>query len=274
MTTTVEDLNAMMLQIGDYIGDLQEKDAVLSSDIDALETSLGGLINDTASSGSDITYSVDKILSVVDGLRNEIKGGAVAPYASLKTIGDEVDTLKGRVDALEIDVSELQDKFGTDGKIKSNFLPDYISDGLSFMGMFDPSADTFPAAVAATDGHFYKMHQNSATITLATGDVLLNPGDTVISDGAGWYVMNRSDAVLSVNGKTGEVVLTANDIGFTASVASGLSSDNVASALNELGASYKAARDKIGDLNSLTSLAALKARVAAAASDGVTTAAA
>jgi hypothetical protein len=274
MATTVEDLNAMMLQIGDYIGDLQEKDVVLESDITALETSLGNLINDTAASGADVTYSVNKILSLVDGLRSEIKGGAVAPYDSLNSIGGEIDTLKGRVSALETDVAALQDKFGVDGKIKAAFIPDFVTDGLQFEGMFDPTTDTLPAASIDNDGHFYKIHNNSATVTLATGDTLLNPGDTVISDGSGWYVMNRTDTVLSVNGQTGEVVLTAGDIGFTASVASGLSSADVAAALNELAESYKATKDKLGDLDTLTNLAALKARVAAAASDGVTTAAA
>lgn len=97
--------------------------------------------------------------------------------------------------------------------------------GLSFKGAWNP-ATNIPALIDGTGsvGDFYKA-EAAGTFNFGNGDFNFLVGDWVIYAGGTWQRIGTSDAVAMVNGKLGNVVLTAADVGalpssYTAPVAS------------------------------------------------------
>ena len=105
-----------------------------------------------------------------------------------------------------------------DGVIVRNMLPARRdSDGV--VGMYDTVNDVFygPADVGifiAVEGDI-QLPKGDYYITSVAGDrfgLHFDVGDWVISTGEGWTKVDNTDAVSAVNGKTGNVVLNANDV--------------------------------------------------------------
>lgn len=85
--------------------------------------------------------------------------------------------------------------------------------GLSFKGAWNPVTNT-PTLLDGTGGvgDFYKADR-AGTFNFGNGDFNFLVGDWVIYAGGTWQRIGTSDAVAMVNGKLGNVVLTAADVG-------------------------------------------------------------
>lgn len=85
--------------------------------------------------------------------------------------------------------------------------------GLSFKGAWNPVANA-PPLIDGTGsvGDFYKADR-AGTFNFGNGDFNFLTGDWVIYAGGTWQRIGTSDAVAMVNGKLGNVVLTAADVG-------------------------------------------------------------
>lgn len=85
--------------------------------------------------------------------------------------------------------------------------------GLSFMGAWDASTNT-PALLDGTGdvGNFYKASA-AGTQNFGNGPYTFTEGDWVMYAAGTWQRIGVHEAVASVNGKTGAVVLTASDVG-------------------------------------------------------------
>jgi len=146
----------------------------------------------------------------------------------------------GQVDIAAL-LSEKQDKKpnGTDYLIDSNnkintiYLPDSILGQLINAGSFVPSTAvatltsagksslgvttptiTLTNNTAAITG--YPANQNHYYVATAAGSfagITFAVGDWLQATASGWFKVTNTDAVSSVNGKTGAVVLDKNDIG-------------------------------------------------------------
>lgn len=97
--------------------------------------------------------------------------------------------------------------------------------GLSFKGAWDPTTNT-PTLIDGTGsvGDFYKA-STGGTYNFGNGSYTFNTGDWAIFAAGVWQRIGSSELVASVNGKIGDVVLTAADVGalpssYTAPVAS------------------------------------------------------
>lgn len=117
---------------------------------------------------------------------------------------------------------------GASGKILPSMLPDYILGQLIFGGTID-------AAGVCTLSTFFKNKYSITTLTLSAGNATTYEGsfflasadassgvpstlsalvgDWVVSLGGSWVKIDNTDAVASVNGKTGVVTLTKADVG-------------------------------------------------------------
>lgn len=80
-----------------------------------------------------------------------------------------------------------------------------VSGVLHYMGAFDPSTGAFPAS--PTLGDFWKI---SGTGTIAGVD--LSTGDQIIYNGATWDKIDNTEAVTSVAGRVGPVVVGIADL--------------------------------------------------------------
>lgn len=97
-----------------------------------------------------------------------------------------------------------------DGKIRTDQIPDSLIGAVKYMGTWD-AANNLPQLVNnqyQQDGWYY--------IAVTSGIQLgyeFEPGDWVINSAGTWAKVDNVDAVTSVNGKKGQVVLTIEDIG-------------------------------------------------------------
>jgi hypothetical protein len=97
---------------------------------------------------------------------------------------------------------------GADGKVPTQYLPESLIGAVTYQGTWDAATNnpTLPAA-ATVKGEYYVVTTAGTQFGLDYG-----LGDWVISNGVDWQKVDASDAVTSVAGKTGAVVLAAGDI--------------------------------------------------------------
>ena len=106
------------------------------------------------------------------------------------------------------------------GKIPAGQLPASITGAMVYQGVWNASTNT-PALASGTGtkGFFYKV--SVAGSTAVDGNSFWNIGDIITFDGLTWdKIDGPAEAVLSVAGRIGAVVLATTDItGFTAAAA-------------------------------------------------------
>lgn len=97
-------------------------------------------------------------------------------------------------------------------KIDSAYLPGSILGGLSFQGLWDASTGS-PPSLVPTNGQYWIV--DVAGNTNLDGIVVWGIGDWALYDGgtSTWRKIDQSNAVVSVNGYTGVVVLNSADTG-------------------------------------------------------------
>lgn len=93
-----------------------------------------------------------------------------------------------------------------------------ISGSLNYQGTWDASTNTPTlASGVGTKGYYYVV--STAGTTNLDGITDWQIGDWAVFNGAAWQKVDNSDAVVSVNGQTGVVVLNAPDVGATPNTA-------------------------------------------------------
>jgi hypothetical protein len=95
------------------------------------------------------------------------------------------------------------------GKVPVSQLPNSI---MEYQGVYNATTNS-PVLVDGTGntGDVYRVTV-AGTRDFGSGDVVLEVGDYVIYNGTIWEKADTTDAVASVNGQTGNVVLTTSDI--------------------------------------------------------------
>ncbi|HET8686448.1 MAG TPA: hypothetical protein VFM18_07260 [Methanosarcina sp.] len=118
---------------------------------------------------------------------------------------------------LKVDTSMLGAPSGvatlvSNSKVNPAQLPDSALTSLNQQGTWNASTNTptIPVSSSANKGWFYIV--NIAGSTAIDGTNLWEVGDWILSTGSGWIKVQPSNRVLSVNGKTGTVVLQISDI--------------------------------------------------------------
>lgn len=99
------------------------------------------------------------------------------------------------------------------GKLPMSQVPDAIIGAARYQGTWNAATNSpaIPAAAPANNGYYYSVAV--AGTTNINGIATWAVGDTIISNGSVWQKIPVSNAVQSVNGKTGIVAINANDVG-------------------------------------------------------------
>jgi len=92
------------------------------------------------------------------------------------------------------------------GYIPTNILPDSVVGNVKYKGTFDPITTTFSATPSNLGWYF--ISTNSGTYS----GLGFNTGDWMISEGTYLSKIDNTDAVMSVNGRIGNVVINSQDI--------------------------------------------------------------
>jgi len=105
------------------------------------------------------------------------------------------------------------------GTVPLSQIPSSIQGGLIYQGTWNASTNT-PTLTSSvgTKGYYYAV--SVAGSTNLNGITDWNIGDLAVFNGTVWEQIDNTDAVTSVNGLTGTVVLTASTVGALASVTS------------------------------------------------------
>lgn len=157
------------------------------------------------------------------------------------------------------------------GKVPASQLPNSV---MEYLGTWAASTNTPTLANGTGNAGDVYIASDSGTVDFGAGNISFAAGDWVIYDGSQWQKSVNSNAVASVNGFTGIVVLDTDDIsegsnlyftetrvrdtdlaGFTSGAGSVTSSDSVLSAIEKLDGNNLATQDDVDDLVTLSGVA-------------------
>ena len=138
-------------------------------------------------------------------------------------------TIIGLVTAAEKDAGVANGVATLDGggTVPLSQIPASIQGTLSYQGTWNASTNTPTlASGVGTKGYYYVV--SVAGSTNLDGITDWNVGDMAVYSGTAWQQIDNTDAVTSVNGYTGTVVLSAADVGAVATITSSDGSIDVA----------------------------------------------
>ena len=103
----------------------------------------------------------------------------------------------------------------SNSKVPVANLPDTVTGSLNYQGAWDASTNTptIPTATSGNKGFYYKV--NVSGTTTINGISSWSIGDLIVSNGSVWEKIQTQNAVNSVAGKTGDVVLSKSDVGLS-----------------------------------------------------------
>lgn len=157
---------------------------------------LGGTL-----SGVDLTTQVTGTLPIASGGTNATTAAGARTSLGLGTAA--VLDAGSALGAATLDAG---------GTVPLSQIPASIQGGLNYQGTWNASTNTPTlASSTGTKGHYYAV--SVAGSTSLNGITDWNIGDLAVYNGTSWEQIDNTDAVTSVNGFTGTVVLDAADVG-------------------------------------------------------------
>ena len=200
---------------------------------------------------------VQNITNTIDNLAITDIAGLEAALtqigADITAVEDRATALEGRMDTAEADIIALEtDKINVsekgvadgvatldaNGKVPLAQLSDSILGQVEYMGTWDAAtnAPELPLDASGLKGNYY------VTTVAGTFDGKdFQVGDWIISNGVTWDKVDNTDAVATVQGRTGNVVITAADLGLE-------NVDNTADADKPISTATQAALDLKADI--------------------------
>ena len=156
--------------------------------------------------------TADKLIFIKDNLGNVI---AVASAAAVAAAASAVQTVNGQSGpTVTLTPEDIGDNgvaaLDVNGKIQLVNIPDALLGSVNYQGAYNAATNTpaLPAAAAENKGWYWVV-----TVAGTQEGLELTLGDWVISNGTAYEKVDAQDAVSSVNGQTGAVVLDAADVG-------------------------------------------------------------
>ena len=174
----------------------------------------GGTISGVTLPASNITGT----LGVPNGgtgattVTGYVKGTGVTAMTASSTIPNTDITGLGTASTKDAGVANGVATLDGSGTVPISQLPAAVLGALSYQGTWNASTNT-PTLTSSvgTKGYYYVV--SVAGSTNLNGITDWQVGDWAVYNGTAWQKIDNTDAVTSVNGFTGTVVLTASDVG-------------------------------------------------------------
>jgi len=187
---------------------------------------IGNTLKETVMGGSD-TVDIENIKTYIDPEAIELfnKIDFDVRFKVLKNLSENIVLVESPEGVITIDLQNLV-KSDINGKIPLDYFPDTIKNGLVYKGKYNPNTNTPDIFnISKITGDFWIVSETGSGYT---------EGNWLIWNGTGFDIWDFIlTNVYAVNGKTGDVILTAGDIGYD-NLVSGLTSDNLKDAIDEL----------------------------------------
>jgi hypothetical protein len=145
-------------------------------------------------------------------LTGYVKGNGTSTMTASSTIPNTDITGLGTASTKDAGVANGVATLDGSGTVPVSQLPAAVLGALSYQGTWNASTNT-PTLTSSvgTKGYYYVV--NVAGSTNLNGITDWQVGDWAVYNGSAWQKIDNTDAVTSVNGKTGTVVLTYSDVG-------------------------------------------------------------
>jgi len=145
-------------------------------------------------------------------LTGYVKGNGTANMTAASTIPNTDITGLGTASTKDAGVANGVATLDGSGTVPVSQLPAAVLGALSYQGTWNASTNT-PTLTSSvgTKGYYYVV--NVAGSTNLNGITDWQVGDWAVYNGSAWQKIDNTDAVTSVNGYTGTVVLTYSDVG-------------------------------------------------------------
>jgi hypothetical protein len=174
----------------------------------------GGTISGVTLPASNITGT----LGVPNGgtgastLTGYVKGTGTTAMTAAATIPNTDITGLGTASTKDAGAANGVATLDAGGKVPVSELPAAVLGALSYQGTWDASTNT-PTLTSSvgTKGYYYVVSVAGNTNLNGITDWLV--GDWAVYNGTVWQKVDNTDAVTSVNGQVGAVVLTASSVG-------------------------------------------------------------
>lgn len=137
-------------------------------------------------------------------------------------MAQKFNPLSGQFDTVLDKASEIKYDNSTSG-LTANTVQDAVDelenqiatlpDPITYKGTWDASTNipTLSNSDTGVTGFLYQVNV-AGTVDFGAGSISFDIGDKVVNDGSAWQKWDHTDAVNSVNGQTGNVVLDTDDI--------------------------------------------------------------
>jgi len=162
--------------------------------------------------GPDFQY---RILGSVSAGKVIIIDGASQPALRLLEISD-INALQAglnaKIDNTEKGAANGVATLGADSKVTASQLPSSVVGSMNYQGSWNASTNTPTIATAASGNKGYYYVVSTAGATNIDGITDWKVGDWIVSNGTTWEKIDNTDAVTSVAGLTGAVVLGTSHI--------------------------------------------------------------
>ena len=145
-------------------------------------------------------------------LTGYVKGNGTSNMTASSTIPNTDVTGLGTASTKDAGVANGVATLDGSGTVPISQLPSAVLGALSYQGTWNASTNT-PTLTSSvgTKGYYYVV--NVAGSTNLNGITDWQVGDWAVYNGTAWQKIDNTDAVTSVNGYTGTVVLNAADVG-------------------------------------------------------------
>jgi hypothetical protein len=147
-------------------------------------------------------------------LTGYVKGSGTSNMTASATIPNTDISGLGTASVKDVSVANGVASLDSGGKVPVSELPAAILGALSYQGTWDASTNT-PTLTSSvgTKGYYYVVNVAGSTNLNGITDWVI--GDWAVYNGTVWQKVDNTEAVTSVNGYTGTVVLTQTDISGT-----------------------------------------------------------
>ena len=145
-------------------------------------------------------------------LTGYVKGNGTSAMTAATTIPNTDITGLGTASTKDAGAANGVATLDAGGKVPVSELPAAVLGALSYQGTWNASTNT-PTLTSSvgTKGYYYVVNVAGSTDLNGITDWLV--GDWAVFNGSVWQKIDNTDAVTSVNGQTGTVVLTYSDVG-------------------------------------------------------------
>lgn len=174
----------------------------------------GGTISGVTIPASNVTgtLQVNQGGTGATTLTGYVKGTGTTAMTASSTIPNTDITGLGTASTKDAGLANGVATLDAGGKVPVSELPAAVLGALSYQGTWDASTNT-PTLTSSvgTKGYYYVV--SVAGSTNLDGITNWVVGDWAVYNGTVWQKVDNTDAVTSVNGQVGTVVLTASDVG-------------------------------------------------------------